>query len=170
MKKLVLAAAIIATLSSTAHVTIAKNKTQGSGPQPYTDCGIGASLFPDTKWAAVSSNVIWDIGTTAVASATLSPETCKAKDATVAKYILDTYDNVVEETAIGEGEYVTAMLGMYGCDAAAHNNIISSIRSDFGEKLSESSYASLTNIQKAASYFNSLTSVVNNKYSSNCSA
>lgn len=169
MKKLVLTAAIIATLSSTTHATLAKNKTQGSGPQPFSDCGIGASLFPDKKWAAVSSNVIWDIGTTAVTSATVSPETCKAKDTTVAKYILDTYDNVVEETAIGKGEYVTAMLGMYGCDPAAHSNIITSIRSDFGEKLSKPSYTSLTHIQKAASYFNSLTSVINNKYSASCS-
>ena len=33
---------------------------------PYTDCGIGAALFPNTNWAAVTSNVIWDAGTTAV--------------------------------------------------------------------------------------------------------
>ena len=43
---------------------------------PYTDCGIGAALFPNTNWAAVTSNATWDAGTTAVISATASEDTC----------------------------------------------------------------------------------------------
>jgi hypothetical protein len=39
----------------------------GSGPNPYSDCGIGAALFKDTEWAAVTSNVTWDLGTTEIA-------------------------------------------------------------------------------------------------------
>ena len=50
----------------------------GSGPNPFSDCGIGAALFPDTSWAAVTSNITWDIGTTALTSATMSPGTCRA--------------------------------------------------------------------------------------------
>ena len=35
---------------------------------PWIDCGIGAMIFTETNWAAVISNVIWDLGTTAVIS------------------------------------------------------------------------------------------------------
>ena len=45
-------------------------KAPGSGPNPYTDCGIGAALFPNTHWAAATSNVIFDLGITAITSAT----------------------------------------------------------------------------------------------------
>ena len=47
---------------------------------PYVDCGIGAALFPNTDWAAVTSNVIWDAGTTALISATASEDTCSGGD------------------------------------------------------------------------------------------
>src|SRR5688572_5993856 len=47
----------------------AASKAPGAGPNPFSDCGIGAALFPKTGWAAVTSNVIWDIGTTALTSA-----------------------------------------------------------------------------------------------------
>ncbi|MBI3771765.1 MAG: hypothetical protein HY272_03590 [Gammaproteobacteria bacterium] len=40
---------------------------------PWLDCGIGAMIFTETKWAAVTSNVIWDLGTTAVTSGASTP-------------------------------------------------------------------------------------------------
>ena len=93
---------------------LAQDKEAGSGPNPFTDCGIGAALFPNTGWAAVTSNVIWDVGTTAVISATASPETCSGSSAQAAKFINDTYDSVIEDTARGDGEYVATLLEIYG--------------------------------------------------------
>ena len=62
MIKLKAIAAVLFTTVVTSTVTVAEaNKTAGSGPNPYTDCGIGAALFSDTHWAAVTSNVIWDL-------------------------------------------------------------------------------------------------------------
>ena len=66
------------------------NDQAGSGPNPFTDCGIGAALFPDTHWAAVTSNVIWDVGTTALTSATASPETCSGAKVEAAMFINET--------------------------------------------------------------------------------
>src|SRR5258708_18836019 len=86
------------------------SKAPGSGPNPYTDCGIGAALFSDTKWAAVTSNVIWDLGTTAVISATASPQTCQGKKVAPARFIDATYPSLPEEPPPGHGEHLTPVL------------------------------------------------------------
>ena len=95
MKKITLALfaamPMLTTMAPTAHAADAP----GSGPNPFSDCGIGAALFPETKWAAVTSNVIWDVGTTAVASATMSPQTCSGKQAKTAAFIYHTYDSLI---------------------------------------------------------------------------
>lgn len=168
MKKHMVALIASITLAGISTSAFAQDKVQGSGPSPFTECGIGAAIFKDTAWAAATSNIIWDIGTTAVTSATMSPETCNPKKKAVAQYIIDTYDNVVEETAIGEGEYLNAMLNIYGCDQDAHSAIISDVRSDFGSKVADQSYSDLDAVGKAESYYFSLTEVVDANYSASC--
>ena len=69
---------------------------------PYSECGIGAAIFPKNGAAAAISNVIWDLGSTAVTSATLSPDTCSAETVDTAKFILETIDNLESDVAIGE--------------------------------------------------------------------
>ena len=34
----------------------------------WRDWGIGGMIFSDTSWAAIISNIIWDLGTTATSS------------------------------------------------------------------------------------------------------
>ncbi len=131
---------------------------------------IGGALFPDTAWAAVTSNVIWDVGTTALTSATMSPETCNGKKGEVAEFILETYDNVVEETAIGEGEYVATMLNIYGCEAEQHNAIIATVRSEFANELADEAYNTLQPLAKAESYYNTLIQVVDQQFAASCAA
>jgi hypothetical protein len=147
-------AATIAVLSISASLTMAENEAQGSGPSPFVDCGIGAALFKDTAWAAVTSNIIWDVGTTAVISATASPETCNAKKVETAQFILDTYDNLIEESAKGEGEHLTAMMNIIGCDAAIQKSIIKNVRSGIAGNVGSSDYDSQSKIQKATVLYN----------------
>ena len=124
-----------------------------AGPNPFSDCGIGAALFSDTKWAAVSSNVIWDIGTTAVTSATASPETCSGEQMEVAVFINNSYDSIVEETAKGSGEHVTTVLNYFGCTQNTQGNVITEIRSTMAEIVNSSEYDSMNHLQKASSYY-----------------
>lgn len=158
---------IIAISSSVLH---AETKPVGSGPNPFVDCGIGAALFPDTHWAAVTSNIIWDIGTTAVTSATASPETCSGKDVQTAQFILDNYDNLAEETAKGQGEHLAALLEVRGCQANSHSQILQTVREEMTEIVSHPEYANQEKIIQAASYYNVLKNTVSNKYASQCSA
>ena len=150
----VLALSVFASASMLPAVSVAQ---VGTGPNPYRDCGIGAALFPDLNWAAVISNVIWDLGTTAVISATASPETCQGSKVQTAQFILDTYDNIVEETAQGSGEHLTAMLNIYGCAASAHEEVIGNVRSSLMASVGTPEYVAASKLEKSSQYYDALT-------------
>ncbi len=152
-------------LASSPLVMAEEEKAAGSGPNPYVDCGIGGSLFPTTGWAAVTSNVIWDAGTTALTSATMSPETCNAKSVETAQFILDNYNNLAEETAQGQGNHLTAMLNIMGCNTASHSSIISDIRSDMTSRINQQAYDKQDLIGKASGFYQTVTTAATNSCS-----
>ncbi|MBR9868199.1 MAG: DUF3015 domain-containing protein [Oceanospirillales bacterium] len=164
-KNLLSAAAIACVLSVTAPLASAANGPAGTGPNPFTDCGIGAALFKDTDWAAVTSNVTWDLGTTAVTSATMSPETCSARKMEAAQFILDSYENLAEETAKGQGENLSAMLDIFGCQQSQKNDVIMTVRADMAKIVGIESYSQQSNIDKASDYYNAV-----NQATGSCSA
>ena len=163
----VVAGGVVALGSGTA---VAQEKAQGSGPQPFTECGIGAQLFPDTHWAAVTSNIIWDIGTTALISATASPETCNGRSAQAAKLIYDTYDNILEDTAKGDGEYVVALMQVYSCSADSQKALLNVVRTKFSETVSAEGYSEMSKLEKAEAYFNVIDVEVRSDFAASCSA
>lgn len=145
-------------------------KAAGSGPSPFVDCGIGAALFPNTEWAAITSNVIWDIGTTAVISATSSPETCQGAPAQAANFINNAYDNVLEDTARGDGEYLVALLEIYGCSSAVQGDVVAAIRADIGANVEADGYATMSTVEKAELYFNVINSEIQSEFAASCTA
>ena len=155
-------------LVSVATQSFAEDKKVGTGPNPYRDCGIGAALFPDTNWAAVSSNVIWDVGTTAVTSATMSPETCSGKEVVAAEFILNTYDNLIEETAQGQGEHLTTVLNIYGCESDQQPVIINGIRTKAAAGITNEAFADLSGLEKASRLYENIQSTVSNEFSTHC--
>jgi hypothetical protein len=160
-------AVFLAAVSMTVSVApAADSKTPGSGPNPYTDCGIGAALFPNTHWAAVTSNIIWDLGTTALTSATASPETCKGKNLQAALFIGTSYDELAEETAAGKGKHLTAVLNLFGCSSIQHSGAAKKVRASMGRSVSTPGYADKSRIEKAGLYF----SAAEEAAASNCTA
>lgn len=86
---------------------------------PWQHCGIGAAIFDENETAAAISNVIWDSGTTAVSSATVSPELCTSSQIDVANYIDATNPALTAELAMGNGEHVSGLLAVAGCEDQA---------------------------------------------------
>jgi hypothetical protein len=125
MKKLLL----ITTLLGFSGTTLA-------GPNPFKDCGIGAALFENTPWAAVTSNTIWDAGTTAVTSATASPETCSNSNPEVktSVFILENFESVEQELLEGEGEYVSNLGDIMGCSVKETSAMVEEVRGEMSEK------------------------------------
>lgn len=126
---------------------------------PWIDCGIGAMIFDETGWAAVSSNVIWDLGTTAVTSDQASQNTCNSRKAQMATYIGATYANLSEEAVKGEGKHLHAMLDIMSCEPAARRDIIGSIRKDFAQYLGDAGYVAKPANAKAEDFYNIVNSV-----------
>jgi hypothetical protein len=147
-RRTLLAAGLVATGMSAASVTLAADKEAGSGPSPYTDCGIGAALFPNTNWAAVTSNVIWDL-----TSATASPETCKGSNVKAAMFIGTSYDVLAEQTAAGKGTHLVTALSLFGCTSAQQASAIKEVRASMGKSVAAPGYMSQTRLQKSAVYY-----------------
>lgn len=155
--KKILTASLLFTISFSVLAGQGQNKV-GSGPNPFSDCGIGAAIFPNHHIAAATSNAIWDIGTTAVTSATMSPETCSNVHAKTAKFIIDNYDSLIEDVAKGEGEHLVAVLDIEGCSSNKQADAVTMIRSNIGSKVSSPEYSQKARVDKAADYYYAVTS------------
>lgn len=133
---------------------VGPNQPAGTGPNPFSECGIGAALFKDTEWAAVTSNVIWDLGTTAVTSATVSPQTCSRKNIKAAMMVRDAYARIVEDAARGEGEHLTATLGLFSCGSAHQDEAAQAIRAGVRDAVTSPGYNDQQALEKAGQLFN----------------
>ena len=140
------------------------------GKNAWTQCGLGAMIFQGTGWAAAISNVIWDLGTTATTSSSSTPSQCAGKGSSVGKLIYENYANVEEETAVGEGEHIAAMMNILECDASMHSAIMSDVRADFLSSVNNPSYTQKSTLEKTESLFNNVMDKTNGKYSAYCSA
>ncbi len=99
---------------------------------PWQHCGIGAAIFDDNETASAISNVIWDSGTTAITSATASPETCSSTQIDVANYIDLTNDVLTAELAMGSGDHLNGLLAVAGCEAS-ENAVAAEMRESIAE-------------------------------------
>lgn len=157
MKKLLKSSAatlclVVSGLASAAGV--GPNQPAGSGPNPFSDCGIGAALFKDVEWAAVTSNIIWDLGTTAITSATVSPQTCSRKNIKAAMMVRDAYARIVEDAARGEGEHLAATLGMFSCERSHQNEVAQAVRDAVRDTVSTPGYGDQPALEKAGQLYN----------------
>jgi len=125
-----------------------------AGPNPFVDCGIGAALFPNTHWAAVTSNVIWDVGTTAVTSATMSPNTCTTREVKAALFVRDNYVALAEDAGRGAGEHLGAALTLLECGATAQAGAITQVRGTMGATVAQPGYAGKPALEKTADLYN----------------
>ncbi|PKH01384.1 DUF3015 domain-containing protein [Psychromonas sp. MB-3u-54] len=155
MNKLILVAAIASSIIISP-VTLAAKGTAQSGINPWTECGIGAMIFQDTAPAAAISNVIWDFGTTAVTSAGISQQTCEGNNVKTAMFIQQSYNNIIEETAKGSGEHITAMLDILEVNQTDRLKIMANVRAEMAEIVGQSAYTNATMIEKSKIYYNSL--------------
>jgi len=138
---------------------------------PFSDCGIGAALVssPDMKWLAVTTNVTWDVGTTAVISAVSSPNTCNGGRAETAQYITKTYASLEAETAVGEGKYLQAMADVMVCSAEVRPVLFQRVRQEMAPVMSQTGFADMDRVKKAETYFNVVDRLAANEFAASCS-
>ncbi|MDK1285799.1 DUF3015 family protein [Pseudoalteromonas umbrosa] len=130
-----------------------------SGPNPYSDCGIGAAIFPTQSAAAASSNIIWDLGVTAITSATMSPETCNAKNTKVAKFIIESFDSLNEDTARGEGQHLNTLLEIAEVSEEQKGDVVAKLRANVAVSMTEFN-AKTTKVEKSQAYYTALMTAI----------
>lgn len=128
--------------------------TPAKAVNPYSDCGIGAAIFSNNSALAASSNAIWDVGSTAITSATMSPETCSGNQADTAKFILETIEQLESDIALGKGEHIDALASLMQCDANV--NLAGMVATDYSVFVSDADYQSTSNLDKASALYDSL--------------
>jgi hypothetical protein len=132
---------IISTLMVGALTLATMGSAKAEKLNPWQSCGVGAIVFPENGAAAAISNIIWDLGTTAVSSNISSQENCAGEQAKTAMFIQATLPVLEQEVATGEGEYVTAMLELRGCETTSHKAIINAVRKDIAQKPTDNAEA-----------------------------
>jgi hypothetical protein len=140
-------------LGFTGTVAAEESRATGSGPNPYSDCGIGAALFSETAWAAVTSNVIWDLGITAITSATASPQTCSGKKVKTAQLIGTSYEALAQETAAGSGRHLATLMTIQECPQARQQAAIDEMRGQLAKVVADGAYTSQSRQQKATDMY-----------------
>lgn len=138
---------------------------------PFSDCGLGAAFFPnkDQAFLAITTNVTWDVGTTAVISAVSSPNTCNGGRAQTAQLINKTYASLEAETAVGEGKYLEAMADVMVCSTEVRPALFQRVRAEMGTVMVQPGYADLDRVKKAEAYFNVVDNLAQSEFSDACS-
>ena len=109
--------------------------------------GIANDAAATTPVAAAVSNIIWDLGTTAVSSNISSADSCEGGKAKVAAFIGKSYDNLELEIASGEGKYIDTLLTMT-------TKNISDIRAEFAKVVASNEYSELNKVEKVEKLYN----------------
>ncbi len=135
MKKIASIALAVAALSSNAFAQSETDKIN-----PWKHCGIGAAIFDDNGTAAAISNIIWDLGTTAISSKISSEDSCEGQRTKAAMFIQDNFDAVLEQTAMGEGEHVNAMLEILEVNDESKAEVIAAIRTSVNAQTQPEAY------------------------------
>lgn len=120
----------------------------------YTECGLGATIFPKHEVMAAISNVTWDLGTTAISSNYSSEENCKGAKVASAAFIHGSYSALEHDIAKGQGQHLSALMDIMSCDASARNDMVNAVRADFSEAVSAETYSMATAIEKSEQLYN----------------
>lgn len=118
----------------------------------FADCGIGGAIFKNDVGGTIS-NIIWDLGLTATTSYVSSPETCEGDEVSAAEFIHQTYANLIEESAAGEGKHLATLMNHYGCQGQEQSAAVGSVRSGLSDILDQSSYDSSSDLEKSADFY-----------------
>lgn len=117
--------------------------------QIYLECGLGALLFPTNETLAAITNVTWDSGTTAVSSNVSSADTCAGGKKKTAAFIMQSYAQLEQDLARGQGTHVSALMVAAGCPSQAQASLTAGMRQDLAVQVSAPAYASATRYDQA---------------------
>ncbi len=155
---------LLATSLSFLMVLSSASRAERSFGEIYTDCGLGALIAQSldnestADVVAIISNVIWDLGTTAISSNLSSEGSCARGDAKTAAFIFKGYDQLEKEIALGNGRYLDALTEVAQVSPENKQNFAHIIRAEFARQAASSTYEFLSRKEKAERLYTIVTS------------
>lgn len=134
----------------------------------YVECGLGGLIAQRTAWLAVTTNIVWDLGTTATSSDLSSPESCKGGKPAAAALIYQAYPTLERELAQGRGEHLDALLAIAGCDEGAQAALTTALRADFGTLVNAAVYPQQSRLEQADGLYQAFTGQVEGSFAGSC--
>lgn len=127
----------------------------------YTQCGLGG-LFGQaiedretSRLVAISTNITWDLGTTASSTFySTGEDSCANKKVLVALFINQSFDKLEKEIAQGTGKYLDGLTNLALDDKKKKAKYISSLRKKFSEVIADKKYTKLTHHEKVEKLYN----------------
>jgi len=146
MKKIVIGTLLSAVLVSTVFAVSSERNLE----QVYKECGIGGMLFANSSpIGAITSNVTWDWGSTALSSNASSADTCTSTKVKAAEFIHKSYDAIITNVANGNGDYLKSLSNLSGKD-------VKELRGTVHSLMSASDYSNQTAIQKSSNLYSAI--------------
>lgn len=150
MKSIKIRSSIIALSSALTFSATSVSAEEGTTVEnAFAQCGIGAAIFTKNETAAIISNIIWDLGTTALSSQTSSPDSCSGAQTTAALFINETYPVLEEQFVKGGGSHVAALMNIMQCETSATASVVSSVQSELASSLNSKEFAGSSDHDKA---------------------
>ena len=165
MKKTLLAAAAI-TATLAAGSAFAQSKEIGD---IYKDCGLGGAIFPDATdpLGPVIVNILLS-SPTVLTQGLLVPASCSGGAGMSARMMHAAYPQFEMEVAVGEGEYLAALMDVMECDASVRPALIEDMRGNLSATVTEASYTAMDDSEKAEAMYVDMYTTVGAKYASQC--
>lgn len=126
----------------------------------YTECGLGGMIGhyiddKDTSYIlAITTNVVWDLGTTASTSYSTSDNTCMNKKAKVAAFINQSYETLEKEIAQGEGKYLDTLAVLSVEDETSKVAYTEKLRGAFSQIVADEAYPTMSRYEKVEKLYN----------------
>lgn len=127
----------------------------------FSECGLGGLIAQGVEdkdnsvFTAVSTNVTWDLGTTASSTYySTGKDSCANKRVKVAVFINESYDKLEKEIAQGNGKYLDALASLAVDNTLEKSEYNSSLRKKFALIVADKSYSKLSHQEKVEKLYN----------------
>ena len=125
----------------------------------YVGCGLGGMIGSaiDNETAsqvlAISTNITFDLGTTANISYYSSDDTCYNNKAVTVAFINQSYEKLEKEIAMGNGKYFDALTALAVGQEGNSDEYQAKVRQQFSEVVADESYLQLSRVEKVEKLF-----------------
>ncbi|MGD2171212.1 MAG: DUF3015 family protein [Gammaproteobacteria bacterium] len=120
----------------------------------YVGCGLGGMIgagVEDQAWSrglAISTNITWDLGTTASISYYSSDDTCYNNKAVTVAFINQSFEQLEKEIAMGKGKYFDALTTLAMGPEGNSDEYQAKVRAQFADVVADESYLQLSRLEK----------------------